>query len=222
MPSNGYVYIFHTNNKTKIGRAKRNPETRVRAIATQSGLTENEYSYEIFETGQYELVEKSAHKILKESNITGEYFSVSKDEAKSVVLELLKPIESEHHDCEDKIAALHESFRAQEKAINDRCEAMNDHFRFYGLCICMTDEGIVTYNPYMKVVARYSSENEAICRELMGHYEACIELDDDFSWCSGYFDMLSKGLIEKERIVSDAIQSGVTDFDHLMSLIESK
>ncbi len=72
----GFIYVFSTNGKSKIGRAM-NATRRIRGLITQHGLHEDEYRQWVSpKIARYGEVEKQSHKFLSDVYVgVGEWFN---------------------------------------------------------------------------------------------------------------------------------------------------
>ena len=85
MSINQFCYAITVGNKTKIGLSK-NPESRVRAILTQSGVKFDDAVISIIEVKNMAACEKACHQYLSDARVAGEWFAVTH----SVAVEAIK------------------------------------------------------------------------------------------------------------------------------------
>lgn len=76
MSCNQFCYAITVGNKTKIGLSK-NPEARVRTIASQSGFLLGDAAISIIKVKNMRACESACHQYLSDVRVAGEWFAVT-------------------------------------------------------------------------------------------------------------------------------------------------
>ena len=90
---NGHIYALTVGERTKIGRAKKDPEGRVNAMVRLWGLSKDDCQISYFQTGMHTKVEAKCHKLAHNHSLKGEWFSLSHSEACKLIATGLRAIE---------------------------------------------------------------------------------------------------------------------------------